>query len=152
MARQPALRTVRCYHCSKEFEVGAKAITVSCPHCYQRVAIEDMVVRSSHSGGKVQTCGKITIAERARFTAMSVQASGGLEINGVLNASQISTDRIHLGPGGRIRGVCRARSLTMAQGAQIENSYFEIGADRPETATAKDQTEKPGQEPPLHAA
>ncbi|TVQ76911.1 MAG: polymer-forming cytoskeletal protein [Phycisphaeraceae bacterium] len=149
MARQPALRTVRCYHCSKEFEVGAKAITVSCPHCYQRVAIEDMVVRSSHSGGKVQTCGKITIAERARFTAMSVQASGGLEINGVLNASQISTDRIHLGPGGRMRGDCRARTFTMDAGARIEGGYFEIGV-QPTDADAEADTKAPS--PPSHAA
>lgn len=128
MARQTALRMVRCYHCAKEFEVGAKALTVSCPHCYQRVVIEDMMVRSSHSGGRVQTCGRIVIGERARFTAMSVEATGGLEIEGVLNAQRIVGDSVRLGAGARLRGDCRARRMTIVPGAQIEGGYFEIGA------------------------
>lgn len=128
MARQAVLRTIRCYHCASEFEVGAKALTVSCPCCYRRVVIEDMLVRHSHSGGRVQTCGRIVVAERGRFTAMTVEASGGLEIDGVFNAQRVTSDSVRLGSASRFRGDCSARSIRIEPGARIDGGYFRVGA------------------------
>ncbi|GAB4554728.1 MAG: hypothetical protein Tsb0013_17410 [Phycisphaerales bacterium] len=123
------LRRVTCYHCGATLEVGSRAITVSCPACYQRVAVEDVRFRGMQFGGDVRTCGEISIVNRSQVQAKILQASRGVDIRGQVDAGLVAGETVTLGTGSRLRGDCNARTIRIEPGARIEGGYFRIGPD-----------------------
>ncbi len=71
-------RTVQCYHCRKAFGVGARAMTITCPKCFKRVQIQDIVVESAHGVTKLQTCGKVIVEKKGRVIADLGEAHDGI--------------------------------------------------------------------------
>ena len=133
MPKTLQLRRVTCYHCSAAFEVGSKAITVSCPACYQRVAVEDVRFKGAQFGGDVRTCGAIDVAAKSHVSAKVLQSSGLVEIKGAVEARLVAGARVTIATGARVRGDLSARTLRVDPGARIEGGFFRVGELGPET-------------------
>ena len=129
MPKPVTLRRVKCYHCGATLEVGSRAITVSCPACYQRVAVEDVRFKGMQFGGDVRTCGEISIVNKSQVQAKVLQASQGVDIQGQVDARLVAGENISLSAGSRLRGDCNARTIRIEPGARIEGGYFRVGCD-----------------------
>ncbi|HZW09312.1 MAG TPA: polymer-forming cytoskeletal protein [Phycisphaerales bacterium] len=123
-------RVVRCYHCLRECEVSAHAMSSSCPHCHRQLAIADIIVRDRHWGGRLQTCGRILIDRSARVQVNCVQASGGIELQGSLKGRIVSYGPVVLGEGCTLEGDLEAPAVYVAPGARIVGGRFSISPVR----------------------
>lgn len=126
MAKSGTLRKVQCYHCRVQFEISLRAMTVSCPKCFKKLLVEDVVVNTAQGVTKLQTCGKILIEKKGRVRGDLVEAHGGIEVRGVLEAKAVSGGPVVIRDKAKWRGDCRAPSLTVELGAQIIGGLFEI--------------------------
>ncbi len=126
----PALptRTVRCYLCACEFDVAPKAMSASCPHCYRRIVVEDVVIRGPWWGGKIETCGAVEIHKRTRATATVLLAGAGVLIHGYLDGSVVSGGLVRLTERATVKGRVRAPRIEIHPGAVIDNALLEIPA------------------------
>ena len=129
MAKPVILRRVRCYHCGAFLEIGSRAITVSCPKCYQRVAVENVRFKGMQFGGDVRTCGEVSVNNKSQVQAKMIQASEGVDIQGAVDARLVTGETVKIASGARMKGDCNARTLRVERGAQIEGGYFRIGPD-----------------------
>lgn len=147
MAASVPLRRVLCYHCGKVILVPTNARTASCSLCYKGVILDDLAVRETHSYvGKLVTCGKVTIGEKARTITKTVEAGHAVEIAGFLDAKVSCGGTVHIGPNARVKGDCEARTLVIEEGALIDGGFFRIGPD------AKVQSQPPLPAPPAAPA
>ena len=113
-------RTVRCYHCRTDVEVGRAARSATCPRCYKGLILDDLLVQEGSYAGKLTTCGKITVDRKARAITRVVEASAGLEVVGQLEAKVTSHGPVFVGKGARMTGECQASSFIAEPGAVIE--------------------------------
>lgn len=127
--KQSPERIVVCYHCRGEIAVPAAARTASCPSCYKGIVLDDLSVREGGGGmsGRLYTCGKVTIHKKARAVTRQVEAGGGVEVDGVLEAKVNSGGTVVVGAKARVKGDCSAPSLVVEEGAVIEGGFFRIG-------------------------
>ncbi|MBX3359611.1 MAG: polymer-forming cytoskeletal protein [Phycisphaeraceae bacterium] len=127
MARHPTPRLVLCYNCSRSFSASSQAITLTCPLCYQHLRLSDVIVEAAQSVTRLQTCGRLVITARGRVTAKVVQASGGIEVHGRLQAESAATPgHFYLAPGAVHSGNVRASSLIVHPGSTVLAGHFEI--------------------------
>jgi hypothetical protein len=132
MAKKATAREVVCYHCNRAFEIGAKAMTVSCPGCFKPVLVEDIVVKNAQGNTTLQTCGRLVVQRRGRVVAKRIQASQGVEMLGTLEASVECEGKVRIGPAARWNGDCRAPALRVERGATILGGFFVIGTENGE--------------------
>ncbi|MCC6322415.1 MAG: polymer-forming cytoskeletal protein [Phycisphaerales bacterium] len=126
-----ASRTVRCYHCREVFDVPPKAMSISCPWCYKRVTLDDIVVKDTCMQSRVQTCGRLLVHRKGSIVASIIEAMQGIEILGHAEGAITSGGPVLIGPKARVKGDVTAPSIWMEPGAVIESGYFKIiGPDR----------------------
>src|SRR5262245_24070550 len=154
-AREAAPRVVVCYHCKKRLEVGAKAITLPCPFCHQTLTIGDVIVNTLKAVRKLQTCGRVVVERRGRVTADLVEAQGGVDVDGVMEANVVSGGPVRIGAKAQWKGDCRAPSLLAELGCTIARGYFVIPDDSvlPQSGGARPAAQEPpepldGETPP----
>lgn len=127
----PAARSVECYHCLKTFDVPRRAVSLSCPHCYKRVTLDDLVVKDVCWSTKLQTCGRLIVHRKGSLVASVIEAREGVEILGHVEGTILSGGPVLIGPRARVKGDVTAPSIWVEPGATIEGGYFKIvGADR----------------------
>ncbi|MFG0258278.1 MAG: polymer-forming cytoskeletal protein [Phycisphaerales bacterium JB043] len=119
-------RTVVCYHCGHHFEVSARAMTGSCPKCYGKLMIDDVVIKNTQSYKTLQTCGKLVIQARGRVIADLVTASEGIEVAGKLEAKEYRGGHVHIKHKALWKCDCRAPSVTIENGGVVAGGLFEI--------------------------
>ncbi|MFI4896728.1 MAG: polymer-forming cytoskeletal protein [Phycisphaerales bacterium JB059] len=119
-------RTVRCYRCAETFDVALKAMSASCPHCYKRIDVSDIIIRHAHWGGRIETCGSILVQRRAKAQASTAIAGGTVDILGVFEGSLIAGGAVRLGPEAVIRGAVRAPNIHIDPGAVIDDAHLDI--------------------------
>lgn len=119
-------REVRCYRCAEPFNVAIKAMSASCPHCYTRIDVSDIVIRHAQWGGRIETCGSITIGRKGRAQASVVIAGGAVQILGVFEGALTSGGPVYLGDRSLIRGSVRAPNIHIDPGAVIDDARLEI--------------------------
>ncbi|MFW6060159.1 MAG: polymer-forming cytoskeletal protein [Phycisphaeraceae bacterium] len=131
MARHAGPRTVQCYHCHHRFEVGGRAQSTSCPGCNKPVIVGDMVIKQLKGPLKeVRTCGRIEIHKRGRVLAELIEAHGGIECLGTIDAQRVLSGRpVTLGPKSRFKGDLTAPSLKIQKGARIDGGRFTVPDD-----------------------
>jgi len=129
MAKPQTPRPVQCYHCRHRFEVGAMTQSTVCPSCHKSLVVEDVVVSTLKAVRKIQTCGRLIVQKKGHVIATLVEALGGVEVDGVLDAAVVAEGPVHLGKSARWKGDCRAPRLSAEAGCVITRSRFEIGAD-----------------------
>jgi len=137
---KPLTRVVRCLHCAAAVRVPDAATVLTCPTCYQRVRVEDVVVENELVLPRLETCGRIVIRRRGRlYTRLGVRASLGVEVLGELQAETVNSCRVYIGPQATFRGDCQAGGITVETGATILGGRFQIDRnllDPSETHTA----------------
>jgi cytoskeletal protein CcmA (bactofilin family) len=129
MAKAPSLRTIQCYHCRHRFEVASKAMSIPCPKCAKALVVEDVVIKTAHNVRKIQTCGKLIVEKKGRVVAQSVEAQGGVEVEGYLEAKVQAGGHVKIGAKAQWKGDCAAPSLEVELGGRIERGYFVIPED-----------------------
>ena len=129
MARHSSPRTIQCYLCRHRFDVAGRAQSTSCPACYKPVIVGDITVDKLKPVKAVRTCGKIFVKRNGRIIADLVEAHGGIECLGTIDAKQIIAGRIVIGPKARWKGDCHTPSLVIKLGAQIETGRFFVPED-----------------------
>ncbi len=127
MAKKTPNRAVRCYLCDHGFEIPRDAITTSCPGCFKRVQIEDIVVKTAQGNTVLGTCGRLIVQARASLVAKRVRAIEGVEIHGTVDSALDSEGMVTVGPTGRWKGDCRAKGIVVEPGGVITGGYFQIG-------------------------
>lgn len=132
MARHSGSRLVQCYHCRHRFEVGGRTRSTSCPNCNKPVIVEDIVVKSGVRGPlrEDRTCGKVIVGKRGRLLAHHLEAHGGIECEGVLEARTIISGKpVTIGPKATFKGDLSAPALTIKLGAKLGASDLRIPDD-----------------------
>ena len=129
MSKHMPQREVRCYHCGNALEVGERALTTMCPHCYRGLRVDDVILRGKESFAAVQTCGMVIVHRKARVIANVVQASMGVQVEGALRANVISGGPVLIGRHAFWKGGCRAPSIHIHDGASVGGGCFEITPD-----------------------
>jgi len=132
MARSETSKLVKCHHCLESIEVGANAISVSCPACSKRVAVQDLLVSSPYSAARIETCGWIVVEKRGQLSASSIRVSSGMEVHGTVRASVVCGGPVIITKTARWRGDCSAPRIEVEPGAIIEGGKFRIGAPEAE--------------------
>lgn len=126
-----APRTVQCYHCRKAFDVPARAMSISCPWCYQRVTLDDMVIKDTCWTSKVQTCGRVHVKKKGVLVASLVEACEGIYVEGVVDGNIVCHGPVHVGPKARIKGTLKAPSIQVEPGGEIDGGFLQIASERP---------------------
>lgn len=121
------LRTVRCYLCGKPFDAPGRAISLSCPWCYRRVTLDDVVIREECYTNRVQTCGRIVVLKRGRLHAGIVESSLGVEVYGFIEGKIRSHARLYVAPKGCIKGEAWAPTVQLEPGAIVDGAALKIG-------------------------
>lgn len=122
-----ALRDVRCVKCGWDFQVPARASVLTCPGCYQRVRVEDIVINSAVIERSLETCGRLLIDRRGAVRAGRLAAGVCIEILGEVTATEVVAERLYIGPKGRLLGDCRAGAAIIEPGAVISGGRFSVG-------------------------
>lgn len=129
MAKAAPQRKVQCYHCRHRFEIPSRALSLSCPKCAKPLVIDDVIINNAHNVRKIQTCGKVIIEKKGRVVCQAVEAQGGIEVEGYLEAKVLSGGHVKIGAKAHWKGDCSAPSLEVELGGKIERGYFIIPDD-----------------------
>ncbi len=131
MARHAGPRTVQCYHCRHRFEVGGRAQSTSCPGCNKPLIVGDVDVKQLKGPLKeVRTCGRIIVRKKGRLMAEYVEAHGGIDNQGVIDARHVVCGSvIRLAPKSQFKGDLVAPSLEIQLGARILGGLFAVPED-----------------------
>lgn len=132
MARHTGPRMVQCYLCRHRFEVGGRAQSTSCPGCNKPVIVGDLILKGSTLKGpkkEERTCGKIVVGKKARLMAEFVEAHGGIECEGTIEARHVLTSRLVLGAKAVYKGDLQAQTVEMKPGAKVKPSQFAVPED-----------------------
>ncbi|MCA9300149.1 MAG: polymer-forming cytoskeletal protein [Phycisphaerales bacterium] len=124
--------------------MSTKTMSTSCPKCAKALMVDDVIVKSAQGVRKIQTCGKIRVTRRGRVVAQLVEAHEGIECEGIMEANVVSGGHVTIGAKARWKGDCRAPSITIKPGANVEGGWFcipdcSVGtkADRSEAVAAQ---------------
>lgn len=123
-AKGHAPRAVRCIHCAETMHVSTKAETATCPRCYKRQTVQDVIVDTEKMGARVETTGILFIKKKGRVWAPGVKAGEAVEVLGELKANVETKGHVVIGETARWRGDCKARLLVVEEGARIEGGFF----------------------------
>ena len=105
-------------------------MTTACPGCGRPLVVDDLVVKTLHAVKQIQTCGKIVIQRKGHVIATLVEAHGGVEVDGILEAADVrSGGPVRIGPKAQWKGDCHAPSLSVANGCRIAGGYFRVPED-----------------------
>ncbi|MCC6660816.1 MAG: polymer-forming cytoskeletal protein [Phycisphaerales bacterium] len=121
-----AQRTVQCYHCRHRFPVGARAMTLSCPKCSKALRVDDIIIKTVEAVRKLQTCGSLTVTKKGRIIAQHVEAHGGVECEGIMEANVLSGGPVRIAAKSHWKGDCRAPSVSIEPGCVITGGMFVI--------------------------
>lgn len=136
---QSDLRSITCYHCRHRFEIGARTMSTSCPKCSKQLKVDDIVVKGLEAVRKIQTCGRLVVHKKGRVSAQLVEAHGGVEVEGVMEANVLSGAMVTIRAKAQWKGNCNAPSVVIELGAQISAGYFTV----PDLSVAPPHQEAP---------
>jgi cytoskeletal protein CcmA (bactofilin family) len=104
-------------------------MTTSCPKCSRPLVIEDVVIKVAYAVRKIQTCGRLVVQKKGRVIAQMIEAHGGVEVEGILEANVVSGGPVRIGAKAQWKGDCTAPSLEVVVGGRIDRGYFVIPDD-----------------------
>lgn len=126
MARHAGPRLVQCYHCRHRFEVGGRAQSTSCPKCNKALIVSDIEVKSGVRGPmrEDRTCGRIIVHKRARLISEYLEAHGGVECHGIIDAKKVVSGKaVLLTDKCQFKGALHAPSVDMKPGARVLGQF-----------------------------
>lgn len=109
------------------------AQSTSCPGCHKPVIVADEVVPNGKRRGPIRelrTCGKIVVGKRARLICEHLEAHGGIDNQGIIDAKDvICGGGLTLGPKSEFKGELHAPKVLMEAGAKVSPSRFHVPSD-----------------------
>ncbi|MEM7681915.1 MAG: polymer-forming cytoskeletal protein [Planctomycetota bacterium] len=133
MARSVSPKTVQCYLCGHRFEVSGRAQSTSCSGCNRPVFVADEVVKAGQRRGPIRelrTCGKVTVARRGRLICDVIEAHGGVDCQGIVDAKKVLCGRtLTIGAKAQFKGDVQAPAVVMEEGARVAPSLFAVPSD-----------------------
>jgi cytoskeletal protein CcmA (bactofilin family) len=117
MATPPETRIIRCYNCQGMMRVGAKALSVFCPHCHKRVAVESLRVSGAYPSKLLATCGDICVESAAKLNLDLI--GDNIEILGRLNGNVQATGTVEVGAAALVVGNIEAAKIVVRDGGII---------------------------------
>lgn len=132
-------RTVRCVHCAGPFVVPGAAQVLTCPLCYKRVRVDDVVVTGSQIHGRVETCGSVVIRRGGRFHVEVLKAGMGLLVEGEVRTGHAVAPMVVMGPEAVWRGDLQTAKLDLHPQSRIVAGRFRIRPDRMASPPAKNR-------------
>lgn len=124
-----AVHPRRCYRCGEAFRSASRAVSASCTKCYRQVVVQDVVVRGTHWGTPILSCGTVTIAKRAKARCQLVIASEGVRVQGLLEALVVSGGRVEVESGGELRGGILAPAVRFHERAVLDIEHSRVPID-----------------------
>lgn len=131
-----ARRTVRCLHCASPFVVPSSASTLTCPVCYQRVRVDDVVITGRQNHHRIETCGVVVVKKFAHVHADILASGTGILVEGEVQARSARTPSLVLGPQAVWSGDVEAQSLSIDPASTIKGGRFQIRTRAKKRATA----------------
>ena len=114
--------TVVCLHCEKPQEVGRKAMTVTCQHCYKRLDLKDLVFPRYEARRVIETLGVVTVEKKGNVVADKIHC-GGLIVRGKVKGDVVSRGPVLVGPEADLIGDVTAPTMAVGAGAVLEGHY-----------------------------
>lgn len=114
--------SIVCLYCNRPQEVGRKAMTVTCQHCYKRLELKDLVFPKYEARRVIETLGVVTIEKKGNVIADTIQC-GGMIVRGKVKADVLSRGPILVGPEADLIGDVNAPSLAVGAGAVLQGHY-----------------------------
>ncbi len=119
-------RDVACTHCGEPVRVATRAMSIFCPHCKQRLILEDYRIRAYQASRLFATCGDIVV-EESGFVSAPIRVAN-LTVRGRIQGDIDARGVVSVSATGRIRGDVRASRLKVAAGATLDG-FFRIAPD-----------------------
>jgi hypothetical protein len=101
-------------------------MSASCGHCRRPLDLHDLTIKASHWGGVLCTCGRLTIARKARVTAKLAVGSLGVDVLGQFQGVVVSGGTVTIGPRATLRGAVWAPAVQIEAGAVVEGGPFRV--------------------------
>lgn len=121
--------TVVCLHCNKPQDVGRRAQSITCKHCYKRLELKDEQIKQYVAKRSIETTGIITVEKRGNVVVVDRIHCGGLIVRGKVKGNVVSRGPVLVGPEAEIKGDVTAPRLAVGAGAVLEGHY-QIGPRR----------------------
>ena len=102
-------------------------MSMFCPHCRQRLILEDFRIKSYHAVRKVATCGDMVIEKRGAVAAQ-VQV-GNLMVKGRVQGDVEARGKVEVAKTGEINGDISATRLVVHSGATMKG-FCRIGPEQ----------------------
>ena len=118
------MRRVRCTHCTGEAEVAEKAMSVFCPHCKQRLILEDFRIKGYKAVREFATCGDVVVEKRGAVAARVFVEN--LLVKGRVQGEVRARGKVEIARTGEVRGDICAPRLIVRSGALIKG-FCHIG-------------------------
>lgn len=122
--RDAATKRVVCTHCEHPSDVALRAMSVFCPHCKQRLILEDFKIRSYYAVRDFSTCGDI-IVERKGHVVAPIKV-GNLIVKGKVQGHVTARGKVSISKTGSFKGNLEAPSIHVENGAVVD-AFLRIG-------------------------
>lgn len=114
--------------------MSGRAQSTSCPGCHRAVRVADEVLGTGKRRGPIRelrTCGRVVVGKRARLICEHVEAHGGVDCLGVVDAKDVVAggEGLRLGPKAEFKGELHAPAVRMEPGAKVSASWFAVPSD-----------------------
>ncbi len=116
------MASVTCIHCNKVQEVGRKALTVTCKHCYKPLNLKDLVFSRYEARRVIETVGIVTVEKKGNVVADKI-VCGGLIVRGKVKGAIASRGPVLVGPEADLIGDVTAPTMAVGAGAVLEGHY-----------------------------
>lgn len=110
-------KQVVCTHCGLISEASQRAMSVFCPHCHQRVILEDFRVRGYYGVSDFATCGDIVV-ERGALVVAPIKV-GSLAVKGKVQGNVIARGQVTVKKAGLLVGDIQAPALLVERGGAL---------------------------------
>lgn len=117
---------MQCYHCDQRFEVGSKAMTVSCPSCFKPLMVQDLNIKTLEAVKRLETCGKIVILKKGRVMADRVVGMEGVEVEGIMHGNVRSGTPVRIAAGAEWKGDLEAPGIELDPSAVVLGGFWRI--------------------------
>ncbi len=124
-------KTVACTQCGGHVRVARRAMSIFCPHCRQRLILEDFKIKTYHASRLFATCGDIVV-EKNGFVSAPIRVAN-LTVRGRVQGKVEARGVVKISGTGQVRGDIEAAGLVVDGGATLDG-FFRINAPTIESA------------------
>lgn len=123
-------RRVQCYRCQHELTVSAKALSIFCPHCQQRLVLENVKVDRPHPIRELMTCGDLLVEAGGKLHMLRIVAEN-VFVRGRIIGPIFARNRIEIARTGSVEGDVEARNVVVHAGGSLRGRVRIIHGEEP---------------------